>query len=301
MNIETISLELYDKMSLEEKISFYKEIKPDNDFIPIIRQRKTKNMKNRGDKQPNGKLTYIDELKRTDKNITNLYYLCLCDCGNWHILVNRHFDDEGTISCGCHRKQHGYEMCKKLIGPNNAIDLTGKIFGELEVLEKTDKRISEKVIWKCKCINCGKEQEVQEVMLIKGARYFCEFCSQRKSKGEKIISSLLDINNIPYKKEHYFENCKFPNSNFYAYFDFYVNNSYLIEFDGEQHFKPICFGDMTTEKAQQVFEENKIRDNFKNQWCKENNIPLIRIPYTHLNKICFEDLKLETSTFLTFY
>jgi len=36
----------------------------------------------------------------------------------------------------------------------------------------------------------------------------------------------------------------------------------------------------------------------KNQWCKENNIPLIRIPYTHLQDLCLEDLQLETSQFI---
>ena len=40
------------------------------------------------------------------------------------------------------------------------------------------------------------------------------------------------------------------------------------------------------------------RDTYKNQWCKENNIPLIRIPYTHLNDLCLEDLLLETSKFI---
>jgi hypothetical protein len=35
----------------------------------------------------------------------------------------------------------------------------------------------------------------------------------------------------------------------------------------------------------------------KNQWCKENNIPLIRIPYTHLKDLSIEDLILETSKF----
>ena len=35
--------------------------------------------------------------------------------------------------------------------------------------------------------------------------------------------------------------------------------------------------------------------------CKENNIPLIRIPYTHLNKLCLEDLLLETSNFIVFF
>jgi len=36
----------------------------------------------------------------------------------------------------------------------------------------------------------------------------------------------------------------------------------------------------------------------KNQWCKNNNIPLIRIPYTHLQNLCLEDLQLETSKFI---
>ena len=36
----------------------------------------------------------------------------------------------------------------------------------------------------------------------------------------------------------------------------------------------------------------------KNEWCKDNNIPLIRIPYTQYNDLCIEDLQLETTTFL---
>ena len=40
------------------------------------------------------------------------------------------------------------------------------------------------------------------------------------------------------------------------------------------------------------------RDLIKNQWCRENDIPLIRIPYTHLTQLCIEDLLLETSQFL---
>ena len=33
------------------------------------------------------------------------------------------------------------------------------------------------------------------------------------------------------------------------------------------------------------------RDNYKNQWCKENNIPLIRIPYTDYDKINAENMR----------
>jgi len=41
-----------------------------------------------------------------------------------------------------------------------------------------------------------------------------------------------------------------------------------------------------------------MHDEYKNNWCKENNIPLIRIPYNHLNELKIEDLMLETSKFV---
>lgn len=300
MNINEISINDYEQMTDENKINFYTKIKSDNTFVKAVRQKRTKNMKEKGFKQSNGHLTFIDELKRTDKKVTNFYYLCVCDCGNWYILTNRHFDQEDMVSCGCYRKARGAEMCKNIIGPNNALDLKGKIFGDLEVVEKTNKRIGDyNVIWKCKCINCGAEQEVQATMLNRQIRLFCENCSQRKSKGEKIISFLLDINNIVYEKEKIFETCKFPNSNYYGRFDFYVNNTYLIEFDGQQHFMPEKFSNnISEEKAKELFLKTQERDNFKNNWCKENNIPLIRIPYFHLDKICLNDLLLETSQFI---
>ena len=47
-----------------------------------------------------------------------------------------------------------------------------------------------------------------------------------------------------------------------------------IEFDGEQHFKSMKF--FGGEKS---FEKNKIRDLIKNEYCKNNNIKLIRIKF----------------------
>ena len=143
MNIQDVTLEQYEQMSKEEKINFYLQIDKNNTFEPAIRQRTTKNMKIKGQKQINGYLTFVDELKRTDKKVTNFYYLCICDCGNWYILTNRHFDKEDTISCGCYRRQRGADMCRNILGPNNCKDLTNQIFGELQVIEKTDKRCYE--------------------------------------------------------------------------------------------------------------------------------------------------------------
>lgn len=73
---------------------------------------------------------------------------------------------------------------------------------------------------------------------------------------------------------------------------FFVNNKYIIEFDGKQHFN---IGGWNDNKA---LEKNFEHDKLKNEYCLKNNIPLIRIPYTHLKKICLNDLLLETSNFI---
>jgi len=43
------------------------------------------------------------------------------------------------------------------------------------------------------------------------------------------------------------------------------------------------------------------RDNFKNEWCKKNNIILIRIPYTHQENIIIDELLPQTSHFIYNY
>ena len=54
----------------------------------------------------------------------------------------------------------------------------------------------------------------------------------------------------------------------------------------------------TTWNNKENFLKTQERDALKNQWCKDNNIPLIRIPYTHLNNLKIEDLLLETSEYI---
>jgi hypothetical protein len=107
----------------------------------------------------------------------------------------------------------------------------------------------------------------------------------------------LKQNNLSFIKEKTFNTCIFPNTNYFAKFDFYIDNKYLIEYDGEQHFYPMSFGSQKETGTEKLLKTQE-RDKFKNQWCKDNNIPLIRIPYTHYNNLCIEDLKLETSKFI---
>jgi very-short-patch-repair endonuclease len=73
-------------------------------------------------------------------------------------------------------------------------------------------------------------------------------------------------------------------------FDFYLPNYNLcIEYDGRQHFEPIDFFG-----GEKNFEIIKKRDKIKNEYCLNNNIHLIRIPYNeykNINSILHNEIK----------
>ncbi len=100
----------------------------------------------------------------------------------------------------------------------------------------------------------------------------CPFCNA--SHGENLISNILLKMAVNFTIQYRFENC-------YAIkalpFDFAVVKSgqiYLIEYDGIQHFDKVdLFGGM------EYFKNVQSHDNKKNKYCKENDIPLLRIPY----------------------
>lgn len=63
-----------------------------------------------------------------------------CECGNTYLKVGLDMLESGkTKDCGCSKRN---------------IDLIGKKFGRLLVVEKTNKRINRSVVWKCLC-DCG--------------------------------------------------------------------------------------------------------------------------------------------------
>ena len=70
--------------------------------------------------------------------------------------------------------------------------------------------------------------------------------------------------------------------------DFIINhkhNPLVIEYDGAFHYQPIRMGGMTDAEAQTAFENIQRRDKIKNDYCNENGIPMLRIPYWDKEKI----------------
>ena len=233
-----------------------------------------------------GKLTVLE---KTDKRTNNrsIIWKCKCDCGNF-CEISRDSLIKGTQSCGCLQKEKASKM-----GKMQGYDLTNQRFGKLiplKLLEDKKERT-----WLCQC-DCGNQCEISSKNLLRGHVSSCGCL--KKSLGEYLIEKILKENNISFISQYHNDSCKFIDTNYYAYFDFYVNNNYIIEFDGEQHFNPQCFNNMLKTDAEEQFKKTQEHDKYKNQWCKNNNIPLIRIPYTHLKDLCLEDLLLETSKFI---
>lgn len=218
-----------------------------------------------------GRLLVIEETNK--RKYGDIVWKCKCDCGNIKEIMTRNLTSGNTVSCGCYHN----ELWKKQI-TNNKI---GKTYGKLTVLEKTNKTVAGGWIWKCKC-ECGNIVEVSSASLQSGHTISCGCV---KSKGEEQISQILNQNQISFEKQKTFNTCIFPKTNAPLFFDFYVDNKFLLEYDGIQHFEAIG-GWNTEEKVQQT----QLRDNYKNQWAKENNIPLKRIPYWKLNDLTIEDI-----------
>lgn len=218
----------------------------------------------------------------------NTKYRCLCECGNEAIVSGNNLKKGTTTSCGCYRRERMSEIGKQ----TQINDITGQRFGKLIALRPTDKRQCKSVVWECQC-DCGQLHLASSHNLLHGDVTRCPNCNII-SKGEEKIAELLTQYNLSFIKEKTFESCINPNSGRLLRFDFFVDNSYLIEFDGKQHFEPINFFTM----GQAEYGELQSRDKLKNQWCVDNHIPLIRIPYTHLKFLTIKDLLPQTTSFL---
>ena len=59
----------------------------------------------------------------------------------------------------------------------------------------------------------------------------------------------------------------------------------MIEYDGEQHFRPVNFGGISDEQAKKNFEDLKVCDKLKDDFCKDKGYKMIRIGYKEFPNI----------------
>jgi len=117
---------------------------------------------------------------------------------------------------------------------------------------------------------CGYEWSISPKKHIYG-KQGCPVCNM--SHGELQTKRAIEKLEINYKQQFIINSCRNKKP---LPFDFYLPTyNVLIEYDGIQHFEPIeYFG------GEFEFKRRKRNDEIKNKYCSENNIKLIRIPYT---------------------
>ena len=217
-------------------------------------------------------------LEKAESKNNKTRWKCQCDCGTIKIVNGTDLKLGKSSSCGCLRKE--------MTAQKNYQDLTGQTFGLLTVLYQAEERTNCGIIrWHCKC-QCGNECDIARTELKSGDTKSCGCLTM--SHGELKINQILKENNIDFIQE-YHPDTLFKNGRF----DFYIPSlKLLIEYDGKQHFQVNGSG------WDEPFEIIQKRDSEKNKWALENEFQLIRIPYTHYNDLCLEDLIPETSSFL---
>ena len=229
-----------------------------------------------------GNWTLIERDYHPTSKQHSTFWFCKCElCGNIY-SVSRDSLVNGKSEC-CNRCK-GEKIRQKAEERGLTSWHKGDRFGLLEIIESAGSKGGHSYV-KCKC-DCGNIVDVRVEHLKGQSRnptISCGCASQ--SSGEIKLTQLLEQANIDFQAQY-----RIREFNICAPFDFAIFNDGellgLIEYDGEQHFKAVEF--WGGEKQLKIQQE---RDKNKNDWCKNNGIRLVRVPYTDYDKITVDYLK----------
>lgn len=232
------------------------------------------------------KLKWINKLQIINgmkKNHNNIFVFECCVCG--HILkcnITHLFSNRGCGGCleVGNKGQDGFEKDFYFKYNANEYKVVGKYTtckDNIEILH----------------VPCGNIIKRTPDKLLSNQLNLCKICYPLTIGEEKVTKFLID-NNIKFSNQHYFSDLKGINNGLLR-FDFAVFEDeektklkYLIEYDGEFHYI------ITT--LSNDLEKQQIHDKLKDEYCINNNINLIRIPYwdfPDIEKILFEKLNVK--------
>ena len=199
--------------------------------------------------------------------------------GLWYTDYN-HFIEANydNTTLGRIRTSNFIESNRK-ITLDSLIDKVNKLYGEdkFDFSEAVFTSYQDKV-YKIRCKECGNYFNAYPGNILHRA-LVCHFCEGSESIGEYLVRKWLDNNSIKYKDQIRINGIESRNSN-YVVIDFILSQSkrrIWIEYNGEQHYLYKIF----FHKSIENFNNQLRRDKNVRDYCKENNILLIEIPYTY--------------------
>lgn len=208
-----------------------------------------------------GALSVIEFSHKEDRK---LFWKCQCQCGKIIEVSSGHLLSNHTRSCGCLTSQY--------ISNSNIINYQNQKIGKLFILEQAGIK-EHSMYWHCVC-DCGNKCVVSSDYL---HRSKLPSCGCVRSIGESTIKKYLDILEYNYKQQYVFADLIDKNNLRFDFAIFKDNKLFcLIEYQGEQHF-------FNTTKG--LWKNPDSHDKMKRQYCKDNGIKLIEIPYYDFKKI----------------
>lgn len=134
------------------------------------------------------------------------------------------------------------------------------------------------------CNDCHTEFLQQPNHLLEG-HLGCN--CQPKSLGEQKTKEILDRYKINYKQQYLINQCrnKRPLPFDFAIFNNKKELSFLIEYQGRQHYYIATFGGISKEQAKKNFYIQQYRDKIKRQYCIKHNIKLIELPFNKFDNV----------------
>jgi DNA-directed RNA polymerase subunit RPC12/RpoP len=212
---------------------------------------------------------------------SDIKYWFLCDkCSHSFLKDPNHINSEEICPYCAHKK-----LCKDYEWCMYCYDNSFASHPKSEFWDYNKNKLTPRQVFKCSdnkhWFICEKHGSFQlRLAGITCKDYWCFRC--KKSKGERKITEYLSKRGIFADEQKTFDDlistkgCKLR----YDVYFTYERREYIIEYDGEQHFYNIEFFDKT-----QTLEERQKRDLQKTEYCKNNNIYLLRISYNYLNVI----------------
>lgn len=157
-----------------------------------------------------------------------------------------------------------------------------------KVIDYKKGRITSQTFVLCEC-SCGNKFWVDFNYWHRSKKERCNKCVNSMSGLELKTMNWLQENNVVFIQQYKFKNCKHKRC---LPFDFYLPEyNICIEVDGQQHYGDSSLRYFKNGKLDEKdFNEIKMRDNIKNEYCLKNNIKLIRIPYYSFNKDTYKKI-----------
>lgn len=150
-------------------------------------------------------------------------------------------------------------------------------------IKRLDDYISKNIVIWWSCLKCFYEWKTTPGHILNGETG----CPQCLKKNETLVGVILKREEVEFNSQELLKVIVPSSTNKNYTVDYYLpEQNIVIEYNGRQHYEPVCFGGISIKRAEANFDKQRSRDVFVQQICNDNNISLILIDgrkYTNSN------------------